>query len=170
MWGLNPRGVGRQTYSENILWNVASARDPNSFLNLEGRMPGDRPFSIKVAGTYLLPFDISFSMNLQVQAGSPYCRTATIYGLNQGSVTVATEERGANDHRLPTGALLDVNVEKAFRIQKGFSIHVRFDVFNLLNDDMPYGMQDYSLIPGRSWVYSSIWAPRRAQLGLRVRF
>jgi outer membrane receptor protein involved in Fe transport len=170
MWGLNPRGVSRQTDSQNILWNSSSARDPNSFLNLDGRLPGDRPFSIKVAGTYLLPFDISFSMNLQVQAGSPYCRTATIYGLNQGSVTVATEERGANDHRLPTGALLDVNVEKAFRIQEGFSIHVRFDIFNLLNDGMPYGMQDYSLIPGRSWVYSSIWAPRRAQLGLRVRF
>jgi hypothetical protein len=170
MWGLNPRGVSRQTNSENILWNSSSARDPNSFLNLDGLLPADRPFSIKVAGTYIFPYDIALSMNLQIQAGSPYCRTATIYDLNQGSVTVATEARGDNGHRLPTSTLLDINVEKAFRIADRFSVHLRFDVFNLLNDSMPYGMMDYSLIQGRNWVYSSIWAPRRAQLGLRLRF
>jgi hypothetical protein len=170
MWGLNPRGVARQIYSENILWNVSGAKDPNTFLNLEGRLPADRPYSIKVLGSYIFPLDISLSMNLQVQAGSPYCRTAYIGGLNQGSTEVATEKRGDNGHRLPASYLMDLSLEKTFRFTRRFSLSARFEVFNLLNKAIPYGMMNYSLLPGQNWIYSSIWAPRRAQIGLRLRF
>jgi hypothetical protein len=170
MWGLNPRGNARQTYSENILWNSSSARDPNHFLNIEGRMAGDRPFSMKVLGTYLFPYGISASVNFQIQSGLPYARTATIYGLNQGSQNVATEARGDNGHRLRTGYLLDVNVEKSFRLLGGLSMLVRFEVFNLLNRATPTSMMDYSLVPDQNWVYGYIWSPRRAQIGVKLRF
>ncbi len=171
MWGLNPRGVSRQTdWSENILWNSSSAKDPNTFLNLEGLMPSDRPYSIKVLGTYIFPWDISLSLNFQAQAGAPYARTAYIYGLEQGSMEVATEKRGDNGHRLPTAYLMDMSLEKTFRFSQRFSLSARFEVFNLLNEAVPYGMMNYSLLPGQNWVYSGIWAPRRAQIGLKLRF
>ncbi len=170
MWGLNPRGVNRQTFSENILYNSAAARDPNSFLNLEGRMPGDRPFSLKVLGTYIFPYGVSASLNLQIQSGLPYARVATIYGLNQGSADVPAEARGDNGHRLPTAYLVDINFEKTFRIKGRFALQARVEVFNLLNRATPTSMMDYSLVPGQQWVWGYIWPPRRVQLGVKLRF
>jgi hypothetical protein len=170
MWGLNPRGVTRQIFSENILWNNAASRDPNNFLNLEGPLPGDRRYSIKILGTYIFPFDIIASVNFQIQDGTPYCRVATIYGLNQGSANVPVERRGDNDHRLPDSYLLDLSLEKRFKITDRIRLLARFEVFNLLNRATPYGMMDYSLVSGQQWVYRDIWPPRRVQLGLRLKF
>jgi hypothetical protein len=170
MWGLNPRGNARQTFSENILWNSSSARDPNHFLNLDGRMAGDRPFSMKLLGTYLFPYGIAASVNFQIQSGPPYARTATIYGLEQGRQDVAVEARGDNGHRLNTAYLLDMNVEKSFRLSGGFSILLRLEAFNILNRTTPTSMMDYSLVPGQNWVYGYIWEPRRVQLGVKFRF
>jgi hypothetical protein len=170
IWGLNPRGISRQTFSENILWNSSAARDPNHFLNLEGRMPGDRPYTIRIQGTYVFPYGISASTNFQIMSGAPYARTATIYGLDQGRQDVAVEARGDNDHRLPTAYLLDINVGKTFRIGDRFSVQARFEVFNLLNRATPSEQMDYSLVADQQWVWGYIFAPRRAQVGLKVRF
>jgi outer membrane receptor protein involved in Fe transport len=170
MWGLNPRGSSRQTYSENILWNSSSGKDPNAFLNIDGPLPADRPYSIKILGTYLFPYGIASSINLQIQSGSPYARMITVYDLNQGNKEVAAEKRGDNDHRFPTGYLLDLNIEKTFKIADKYSLTARFDVFNLLNRAQPYGMMDYSLIANQQWVYNGIWAPRRAGVTLKFRF
>ncbi|NIO22287.1 MAG: TonB-dependent receptor [Candidatus Aenigmarchaeota archaeon] len=170
IWGLNPRGISRQTYSENILWNSSSARDPNHFLNIEGRMPGDRPFTFRFQGTYIFPYGFSASTNVQIMSGAPYARSAKIFGLNQGSQTVAVEARGDNGHRLPTAYLVDFNVAKTFKIADRFSIQARVEVFNLLNQATPTSQMNYSLGAGDEWVWGSIWMPRRVQFGLKVRF
>jgi outer membrane receptor protein involved in Fe transport len=170
MWGLNPRGSYRQDFSENILWNSSSAKDPNTFFNIEGRMVGDRPYTIRILGTYIFPYGISMSTNIQIMSGIPYARIATIYGLNQGTQDVAVEARGDNNHRLPTAYMVDLNLEKTFRIGNRFSIQARFEMFNLLNSATPSEMMDYSLTGDDPWTYSYIWAPRRAQFGLKVRF
>lgn len=170
MWGLNPRGSNRQVYSENILYNNSDAKDPNHFLNIDGPLVGDRPYSIKILGTYLFPYGISASVNFQVQSGIPYARTVNVYGLNQGRRTVAVEARGDNDHRLPTAYLLDMNLEKSFRIAGKVTSLLRFEVFNILNSKTPTSMVTYSLVPGQNFVYGDIWAPRRAQIGLKLRF
>jgi outer membrane receptor protein involved in Fe transport len=170
IWGLNPRGISRQTYSENILWNSSSARDPNHFLNLDGRMPADRPITIRMLGTYIFPYGFSASANIQILSGAPYARSATIFGLDQGSQTVAVEARGDNGHRLPTAYLLDINLGKTFRIGDRFSIQARFEVFNLLNRATPTSQMDYSLGSGDTWVWGYIWMPRRAQVGFKVIF
>ena len=171
MWGLNP--VGRSadpSWGENILWNMSEVKDPNNFLNIEGRLVGDRPFTLRILGTYIFPFDIAASVNFQVMSGTPYAREATIYDLNQGNVTLAVESRGDNDHRLPTAYLLDLNVEKTFKITDRFSLAARLEVFNILNRATPTYMMEYSLVPGLPWTYAEIWAPRRAQVGLKLRF
>lgn len=171
MWGLNPRGNVRQTsFGENILFNSSSAKDPNTFLNIEGRMPNDRPYSIRILGTYIFPYGIASSVNFQVQSGSPYARQVTVFGLNQGSRAVAVEARGDNDHRLPMMYLLDVNVEKVFKFQDRYSLHLRFDVFNILNRAQSTSMMDFTLASGQQWVESGIWRPRRAQVGFKFRF
>jgi outer membrane receptor protein involved in Fe transport len=170
MWGLNPRGVGRQTFSENILYNNSQSKDPNHFLNIDGRLPGDRPYSIKILGTYLFPWGISASVNFQIQAGSPYARVANIYDLNQGMKPVAVEARGDNDHRLDTAYLLDMNIEKGFRFADRVSLLVRFEVFNLLNKATTTDMINYALVPGQNFVPGYIWPPRRAQFGAKLKF
>ena len=170
IWGLNPRGINRQTYSENLLFNSSSARDPNHFLNLEGRMPGDRPYTIRMQGTYIFPYGISASTNFQIMSGAPYARSVTLFDLEQGEKDVAVEARGDNGHRLPTAYLLDINVGKTFRIGDRFSIQARFEVFNLLNRATPTSQMDYSLASGDTWVWGYIWMPRRAQVGFKVIF
>ena len=170
MWGLTPGGVGKQHTTSEILYNSSAAKDPNSFLNMEGLNPGDRPYSIKILGTYIFPYDIYASMNLQIQAGLPYSRAAMIWGLNQGSQTVAVESRGENGHRFPTGYQLDLNVEKTFRVSGKFRFQTRLDVFNALNRATPNRMIKYALVQGENWVYGDIWQPRRAQIALKLIF
>jgi hypothetical protein len=170
IWGLNPRGIGRQTYSENLLFNSSSAKDPNHFLNLEGRISADRPYTFRMQGTYIFPYGFSASANIQIMSGAPYARSVTIFSLDQGSQTVAVEARGDNGHRLPTAYLLDLNLGKTFRIGDRFSIQARFEVFNLLNRATPNSQMDYSLGAGDAWVWGGIWMPRRAQVGFKVIF
>jgi Carboxypeptidase regulatory-like domain/TonB dependent receptor-like, beta-barrel len=170
MWGLTPGGVGKEATTSEILYNSSESKDPNSFLNIEGLLSGDRPYSIKILGTYMFPYDINASVNFQVQAGPPYARAATIWGLNQGTKTLAVESRGENGHRFPAAYQLDLNVEKTFRLSSKLRLLARLDVFNVLNRSTPYSMMKYTLVPGDEWVYGSIWLPRRAQFALKLRF
>jgi len=93
-----------------------------------------------------------------------------VFFLNQGAQNVAVEARGDNGHRFPNVCLLDLNVEKTFRISGRFSLAARLEVFNILNVDLYYGMINYSLTEGQEFVPAGIWDPRRAQIGVKLRF
>ncbi len=71
---------------------------------------------------------------------------------------------------MPSQALLDIRLEKVFNLGSDARFAVRGDFFNLFNEDAALdvissvGDSENFLVP------SSIFRPRRVQIGLRLEF
>jgi len=121
---VRTRGGNRN--DPNITESAFDAGLPNS----------DAPWSYRLSGVYLFPYDISFSGTLQHQVGAPETTTVLVtnqtVSLSQGTQSVVVAPIG--DLRLPDIFELDLNVRKAFRIGRGRSITPRFEVFNATNN------------------------------------
>jgi hypothetical protein len=121
---LRTRGGNRN--DPNITESAFDAGLPNS----------DAPWSYRISGVYMFPYDISFSGTLQHQVGAPETTTVLVtnqtVSLSQGTQSVLVAPIG--DVRLPNIFELDLNVRKAFRIGRGRSITPRFEVFNATNN------------------------------------
>ncbi len=112
--------------------------DPNiSQSPFDAGLPSsDAPWSYRMSGVYLFPYDIAFSSTLEHQVGAPETTTVLVtnqtVSLAQGSQSVVVAPIG--DVRLPNIFELDLNVRKAFHIGHGRSITPRFEVFNATNN------------------------------------
>jgi len=129
-WG----GLGGQTWG----WQV-SGNQPNYYVNREGRINIDRPLVIKLMGTVRLPYSIMLSGFYRHYSGSPWTRYALIrpptsftkankvyrwyYGVN-------LEQAGSR--RNPSSDILDIRVEKEFRIRDVGRLGVYLDATNIL--------------------------------------
>jgi hypothetical protein len=109
--------------------NATSIDNPNSLVNSRGVTDFDRTHIFKIAGTYLLPYDVAVSGNVRTQSGAPVARTAT-YRLTQGNVTIDVEPRGSA--RLEPMTLVDARLAKTFKV-KTHQVELLLDAYNLLN-------------------------------------
>lgn len=146
--------------------------NPNSHINALGRLPGERRHQIRLQGAYQAPFGISISTYYRGLAGNRYTRVirASDLGLslNQGSVAVFAEEKGARG--LPWLHLWNIRVEKAFRM-KDFAVGLIVDVFDTLNLNTTTSLQTISsskLIKFEE--VTGIVDPRSIRLGIRIRW
>lgn len=143
-------------------------RDPNMLVNNEGPLQGDRTYLFKLFGGYEFPYGIRAAVNLTAQTGIPFARTLVLTEVSQPSLSILTEPRGSL--RLPSQALLDIRLEKVFNLGSDVRFAVRGDFFNLFNEDVALdvissvGDSENFLVP------SSIFRPRRVQIGLRLEF
>ena len=158
------------TYQSNLLYGMTFGRSPNDFINHEGPLGGDRPYAFRLQGTYQFPYGIILSGNLQIMSGTPYTRLANIFGLNQGTVSISAEERGAHGHRLPSIKDLDIRVEKRFQLSDNIRLRGFIEIFNILNSDNPYGFWSRTLAPGEDFVPDAIFPPRRMMVGVKMEF
>jgi hypothetical protein len=108
--------------------------DPNSVINAgingDARMFWDRPYVLKIYGTYVLPHGIVVAGVLRSWAGAPRGRILPV-PLNQGIVNVWAEPRGALREAVLTTA--DVRVAKDFTMRSGMQVSIYADVFNISN-------------------------------------
>jgi hypothetical protein len=118
---------------------TASADTPNSFVNIkeESRLDYDRPFILKLAGTYRFPFDIYLSLFYSYTSGTPWARSVTIFPPVQEGIentvaalpmTVFLEEPGTR--RTDPYENLNIRVEKEFSLSRTKKIGFIIDVFN----------------------------------------
>lgn len=114
--------------------------DPNHQINAEGHLTYDPTHMLKVTGTFILPFDISFNAYLEIVSGFTYTRLLRVR-LNQGLVTFMTEQRGSR--RLPTRYNLNLRLEKMFFFGSK-RLGLILDVFNLLNKGTPTRVITYA--------------------------
>lgn len=140
--------------------------NPNLNINRENaRIGQDSTHLLKLVGTYVFPRAITASTNLRYSTGQPIAKQLTLRGLNQGTVSILTEPRGAT--RLDNVTLWDVRVSKVFRFGAN-ELEAMLDVFNLLNEAAatvintnvgPLFGQPISILP-----------PRVARLGVVFKF
>lgn len=120
---------------------TAAADSPNSFVNVkeDSRLDFDRPFILKLAGSYRFPWDIYLSFFYMYTSGTPWARRITIFPPSQEGtentvstlpVTVFVEDAGTR--RTDPYENLNIRLEKEFALSRNKRISIMIDVFNVL--------------------------------------
>ncbi|MCJ7645027.1 MAG: hypothetical protein MUP28_11205, partial [Candidatus Aminicenantes bacterium] len=170
--------------ADDIGWNGRNSQqagDPNFWINADGNATFDPTHMLKVQGTYVLPFDISFSTSFRAITGSAWAQRFRTKSLNQGRVTFFTEPRGSQHYDMQK--VLDLRLEKVFTLAQKYRLGVLIDCFNVFNANT---VQDWGTRVGYDWIndpsdsayYQStqghdlyiIIKPRQVRLGIRLIF
>jgi len=178
------KGTVDNGWADDIGWNSRNSQqmgDPNYWINADGNATFDPTHMLKVQGTYVLPFDISFSASFRAITGSAWAQRFRTRSLNQGRVTFFTEPRGANHYDMQK--ILDLRLEKIFTLAQKYRLGVMLDVFNVFNADI---IQNWGTRVGYDWendptdpAYTpstlghellDIVKPRQLRLGIRLIF
>ncbi len=167
----NSRGLIGTDYVDS--WSGADYYDnPNAHINAVGTLTLNRPHQFKVQGMVKGPWGVSVGGYLRAYSGQRYTRRISSYDLgieiNQGEETINAEKRG--DRGLPAQVILDLRLEKNFRIQSAkFGLFV--DCFNLFNGNKATEVQTVS--SSSAIVFGQMVAiqdPRIFRLGVRFEF
>jgi hypothetical protein len=166
--GLNMIGHNTGASQQAMIWyNDGFGSDPNDLINAYGLMQSDRPWILKVQGSYTFPWDILASLNYIYQTGRPIPSFTGFY-LDQGWRSVLAEPRG--DDRFPNWSMLDLRLQKTFNIGDIVKFHAIFDVFNVFNSDTVTYYAGYSIWSSLYRQPEWIFYPRRLQIGVKLEF
>lgn len=124
-------------------WGWSGAGDsPNYFVNQWGEINVDRPLVIKLYGTARLPYRILLSLNYIYQGGAPWSRSASLrppqdWCTANGAYYTSGTYYGVNiepsgERRERAWNMLDLRIEKEFRIADFGTLGAYIDVMNLL--------------------------------------
>jgi Carboxypeptidase regulatory-like domain/TonB dependent receptor len=137
---------------------------PNDLINAgkDGRYEF-RTWSAKIYGTYEGPWNLRVTPFLRHQSGQPFGRTFSTR-LNYGIVRVLAEP--LDTRRMDNITLLDMRVEKGFRLAERRRAAAFVDVFNLLNANPE---ETVSWTSGPSFLRPlNIVAPRIVRIGAKL--
>ena len=139
------------------------AHIPNDFINTdeEGRHTFLR-WSARIASTYTGPWGVRVTPFLLHQAGQPFGRTFLAVLNYSRTVSILAEPIGTR--RMDHVTLLDVRVEKGFRLGDAGRLAGFLDVFNVLNANPE---QNVSWSSGAFLQPLSIVSPRIARIGVK---
>lgn len=146
-WSRARGNAGLSRLASTTLSQLANS--PNSLINItnNSRLDLDRPWVIKVMGTYRLPRDFYLSAYFQYLSGTPWARSVTVIPpeswleTNQARnfpASVYLEEPGSR--RWPDFHSLDLRLERSFKVGQKTRLNVAVDVLNLLGNK--YGPKD----------------------------
>ena len=152
---------------------AASARNPNNFVNTDGRLTLDVTWNFKLQAVYKLPAGFLISANLTHRDNAWTVRRASgrstaVAGFPEGT-TLLLQKRGETD-RLPKVTFLDMRLQKDFRFGKDLRFSVFADALNLLNNDSYEGVQSSTVTSDVFLWPAAVVNPRRIMLGAKFRF
>jgi outer membrane receptor protein involved in Fe transport len=150
--------------------NSVEGNDPNRDARTQpfrdGRLARDNTHLLKVLGVYMLPFQIQASGIFFYTSANTFTRTLRVTGLNQPSVDLFVEERGAQ--RYDDQPRLDLKFEKQFRLADTGVLGVQFEGFNVTNNDAVTSRTTRS--GAAYFTPTGLVQPRRWRLGFVYRF
>jgi hypothetical protein len=161
--------------------------NPNTLTYAYGSVSYDRPFQLKIMGTYVLPYDIIVSAYLQARSGSGWGRTFDRVYFPSGfgaqstyASSVRTEPDGSR--WTPSYTNIDLRLEKGFDIRGAAKVSVYADVFNLAGrsgvsiNENPFARlysavaTPYQTLSTTYKLITSAYGVRSFRLGARVTF
>jgi hypothetical protein len=184
--GSNDNSWGE--YEENRTSSLGASvlyLNPNWSYNAEGTLTRDHPHIVKLAGSYILPLEISLGIFYQYFSGEAYNRRIRVprdidgdsVGLFADDIRIYGEEKGS--FRYPGQHNLDLRLEKFFRLGEKFRLGLLIDVYNVFNANTvtnyetrieedwdaqeDRGRRDFEFVRG-------IRSPRTFRLGLHFEF
>ena len=147
-------------------------RNPNNFVNTDGRLTLDVTWNFKVQAVYKLPAGFLISANLIHRDNAWTVRAASASTAVTGIPTarqILLQKRGETD-RLPSVTFLDMRLQKDFKLGKTVRFSVFADALNLLNDDTYEGVQSSTVTASVFLWPTAVVNPRRIMLGAKFRF
>jgi hypothetical protein len=167
--GLNPTFLdwGSQGYA---MYSSRSEADPNSYINADKTLAGDRRHMLRVVANYMLPWNIKISTVANFQSGRPFDRHKWVDIPGTWNSTRIIAEPSSNKQRFPDQFLWDLSIGKHFTFADQYKISLDVQILNLLNDDSVEGWRTREYNPATSPV-PSLWVlPRRAEFRIRFEF
>jgi hypothetical protein len=184
--GSNSNAWGE--YEENRTSSLGASvlyLNPNWSYNAEGTMRRDHPHIVKLAGSYVLPLDITFGVFYQYFSGETYNRNIRVpreidndpVGLFADDIRIYGEEVGS--FREPARHNLDMRLEKFFTFGERFRLGLLIDMFNVFNSNTPTSLEtrieqdlETQLDRGREdfQFVRGIRSPRTFRLGVHFEF
>jgi hypothetical protein len=144
-------------------------RDPNNFVNTDGRLVYDRPVTAKLQLVYMLPKGFLVGANYTYQQGKPWARLVQLpEALVNRSSQVLAEKLG--DRRVGSWNLLDLRLQKDFTLGKDARFSLFADVLNAFNDDANDNIGSRLGTSDSFGLRTDIIYPRRAMLGAKLTF
>jgi Carboxypeptidase regulatory-like domain len=153
--------------------SAAQGADPFDFRR--ARASNDVPQILVVNGTYIFPYDISFSGIVALKSGLPVDPQAGTDLNGDGFTTDRPGTLARNSFRLPAYRTVDLTVAKTLSVGGPHRIELRADVFNLLNRmNVMQVNTTYGLVVGRPAATfltpTRVFNPRQYQFAIRYRF
>jgi hypothetical protein len=147
-------------------------QNPNAYVNVDGRLKSDVEWQFKVQAIYKFPAGFLASANFTSRSGAHLVRrTRALRGITliPENTPILLQPRGENG-RLESLTILDMRLQKDFKIGATSGISLFADAFNLLNSDTTEGVIT-SLVESSSFLYpNNVVNPRRFMLGAKFHF
>jgi hypothetical protein len=161
--------------------------NPNTLINSYGSVSFDRPFQLKIMGSYILPYDFIVSTYIQARSGSGWARTfdriyfPTGFGAQSTYAgSIYTEPDGSRWN--PSYFNIDLRIEKEFKFSNVGRFNLYLDVFNLggrsgfnINQNpyarlYSYADPQYQTLSSTYAQITSIYGVRSFRFGARFSF
>jgi hypothetical protein len=167
-WGLNPRPLDIRQF--NPFYSSLRESDPNTWVNAEGRLQGDRPHMFRIQGVFnQLPLGLNAAVNLDFSTGRPHTRQISV-PLEQGRKRVIMER----DLRMDNFEVIDLTIGRRFAIGSQVAVNVNGTIYNLLNSDSVTSLESQAsqVLSSPGDVFTpGVWTkPRRLQLQVGLQF
>jgi hypothetical protein len=150
-----------------VPYATGDLNDPNTVLNSDnGSVREDLPWTAKLAGSVVLPWDVMLAGKFNARAGGPLQPALSVSGLRQGAIAVNVAQRGEHRTEAVTN-FIDLRFSKRFDAAP-WRLEVAWDIYNILNAN-PVLSENQGLGStfGRP---QSILSPRIMRLNLTARF
>ena len=146
-------------------------RNPNDFVNLEGRLVGDVGWQGKAQTVVKLPLGLQASASLDAREGGHRIRTRAIPSSVAGvsSTVILLQSRG-DFGRLPAVTIIDARLQKEFPLGRGARLGVFADALNLNNENAPQGVVSANVTSSSYQFPTTFVAPRRFMLSGKFSF
>jgi len=142
-------------------------KNPNDFINTDGRLIQDRPVVFKTQLVWEAPAGFTLGANFVYQSGRPWARTIRT---DLGVPVEFLAEKVDGSRRVPAWKLLDLRLQKEFSLGGKAHVAVFADALNLLNND---ANESVAAREGTNEGFGQptlFLDPRRLMVGAKFRF
>lgn len=120
----------------------------------------------RLAGRYMLPRDVGVGVNYRVQSGYGYTRIIPVSLPNAGTAQFFVDD--LDNQYSESVPILDLRVDRSFRLAGRLRTTVMVDVYNTLNANP---VSNFNILNGAQFNrITATLDPRTVQLGVRVEF
>jgi outer membrane receptor protein involved in Fe transport len=168
--GALPSGRGSTTSNQAASLIFSDfGRNPNDFVNNEGRLTGERPVAAKAQFLYEWPYGILLGLNYIYQSGRPWTRRVRVTDVTD-IFTEINAEPIDGDRRVASWNSLDLRLQKSFSLSTEASFLIFGDLLNVFNEDTNQNVLS-RLGTSESYAFPSAFIPpRRLMIGAKFQF